>query len=450
MKYVLTIMALIISHFLFGQTTGYFRYDSTRFEKVGGNNELILLNGTRSVTGGVLTNLGNGRTAFVTPPSGGSPNTSIGGAFRIAVNSTNNVKSLREKFGITLDSATTGEVGVGADTSTIQPKNLSYPNSVEKSGITVRLVNDANTDSTMYANIGTKGWKNASVIDVTGGTQGQSVVWLGGKLFGLSSITAGAQQPYKIQYQIGSHPNAPPAGDSIIVCDSLDGKGIQFYRQGDLQYEGNNLQGYTISNDTLYVHPPFVTGEMDQIFIWNDPIDTAQLCEPPDPPEVWSSIDFPTNTNLSETADEWTGTSNDNWDHYGLSGSTLTADGSIAMQYAGTATKECILGFNASNTSQSFSGYEYGIYLGTGGALTRIVNGSPTSLGVSISVGDWVRINRTGSTFKIQTSTDKTLWTDQYTFAATSSATHYINLAVFRAGATVGKCSFPEGLGLTP
>jgi hypothetical protein len=72
MKYVFTVMALIISHFLFGQTTGYFRYDSIRFEKVGGNAEFILLNSTRNVTGGVLTNLGNGRTGFVTPSGGGS------------------------------------------------------------------------------------------------------------------------------------------------------------------------------------------------------------------------------------------------------------------------------------------------------------------------------------------------------------------------------------------
>lgn len=54
----------------YGQTTGYFRYDSIKFEKSGGNSEFILLNGTRAVTGGVLTNTGNGRTAFVTPSVG--------------------------------------------------------------------------------------------------------------------------------------------------------------------------------------------------------------------------------------------------------------------------------------------------------------------------------------------------------------------------------------------
>lgn len=40
--------------------------DSTKLRRVGGNNELILENGTRSVTG-LLTNYGNGRTRFIKP-----------------------------------------------------------------------------------------------------------------------------------------------------------------------------------------------------------------------------------------------------------------------------------------------------------------------------------------------------------------------------------------------
>lgn len=54
----------------YGQTTGYLRYDSVKIEKGGGNGELILLNGTRGVTNGVLTNIGNGRTQFKIPATG--------------------------------------------------------------------------------------------------------------------------------------------------------------------------------------------------------------------------------------------------------------------------------------------------------------------------------------------------------------------------------------------
>lgn len=52
---------------------------------------------------------------------GGSTNTSVGGGYKIAINSTNNVKSLKEKYGITLDSATSNEVGVKLDSATAFP-----------------------------------------------------------------------------------------------------------------------------------------------------------------------------------------------------------------------------------------------------------------------------------------------------------------------------------------
>lgn len=66
MKRILFILSMLIG-VAYGQVTGHFRFDSTMLYKNGGNNELILLNGSRAITGGVLTNMGNGRTAFVTP-----------------------------------------------------------------------------------------------------------------------------------------------------------------------------------------------------------------------------------------------------------------------------------------------------------------------------------------------------------------------------------------------
>lgn len=55
--------------------------------------------------------------ADTTTASGGSPNTSIGSAYKVAVNGTNNIKSLGANWGIVLDSATSGQVGIKADTS---------------------------------------------------------------------------------------------------------------------------------------------------------------------------------------------------------------------------------------------------------------------------------------------------------------------------------------------
>lgn len=63
MKYLLIILVLI-SGTASAQTKYYIRADSTQLEKVGGNNELILKNGTKSRTGGYLKNTFDGRTGF--------------------------------------------------------------------------------------------------------------------------------------------------------------------------------------------------------------------------------------------------------------------------------------------------------------------------------------------------------------------------------------------------
>src|SRR5688572_22614282 len=60
----LTLLLLLISCIASAQSKFYIRADSTYILKVGGNNELILENGTRSVKG-LLTNIGNGRTQFI-------------------------------------------------------------------------------------------------------------------------------------------------------------------------------------------------------------------------------------------------------------------------------------------------------------------------------------------------------------------------------------------------
>lgn len=49
------------------QTIGYLRYDTVVVMKNGGNGELKIMNSTRGVTGGVLTNMGNGWGQWVTP-----------------------------------------------------------------------------------------------------------------------------------------------------------------------------------------------------------------------------------------------------------------------------------------------------------------------------------------------------------------------------------------------
>ena len=66
----LLILFLLLSSAAFGQTTYYIRADTTRLQKNGGNNELILENGTRTIKG-ILTNVGSGRTQFIQPRKSG-------------------------------------------------------------------------------------------------------------------------------------------------------------------------------------------------------------------------------------------------------------------------------------------------------------------------------------------------------------------------------------------
>lgn len=49
------------------QTTGFLRYDTIVLQKVGGNSELKILNATRSVSGGLFTNVGNGLGRYIRP-----------------------------------------------------------------------------------------------------------------------------------------------------------------------------------------------------------------------------------------------------------------------------------------------------------------------------------------------------------------------------------------------
>lgn len=61
----LILLAMMFWGVAYGQSTLYLRGDSVMLQRVNGNSELIILNGTRSVTNGLLQNIGNGRTRFV-------------------------------------------------------------------------------------------------------------------------------------------------------------------------------------------------------------------------------------------------------------------------------------------------------------------------------------------------------------------------------------------------
>jgi hypothetical protein len=107
---------LFISMFIWGtaeaQSKLYLRGDSIQMERSGGNSELILLNGSRNVNRGVLTNMGGGRTRFLPIDSFavGATLSNIGTGFDLAQANTSNVKRLAFANGLTGDSATSQTV----------------------------------------------------------------------------------------------------------------------------------------------------------------------------------------------------------------------------------------------------------------------------------------------------------------------------------------------------
>lgn len=63
-RFIFLLILFLSAYATYSQSRYYIRGDSIFIEKAGGNGELILLNGTRDSTGGVLYNRGGGRTGF--------------------------------------------------------------------------------------------------------------------------------------------------------------------------------------------------------------------------------------------------------------------------------------------------------------------------------------------------------------------------------------------------
>lgn len=66
-KILFFIGLLLMSVFVRGQSIGYLRYDTVKIMKVGGSAELILMSSTRDSVGGLLVNIGGGKTQFRKP-----------------------------------------------------------------------------------------------------------------------------------------------------------------------------------------------------------------------------------------------------------------------------------------------------------------------------------------------------------------------------------------------
>jgi hypothetical protein len=160
---------------------------------------------------------------------------------------------------------------------------------------------------------------------------------------------------------------------------------------------------------------------------------------------TWVDLLFPTlnqNTTITDSTDNtFVPTGNSEWNGKGCEDLKLTSgtDGAIIQQYKSDA-KFCVIGVYGSHAipnsgSTDYSGCLIGAYLSASGAMYKIESGAETSLGASLTVNDWVGIFRSGGTWKIKKSSDKTTWTDLATLSGTPSGDLYPIYYVYRLDA---------------
>lgn len=338
--------------------------------------------------------------------------------------------------GVTIDAGVLNVAGASSITAS---------QSVLKTANNLTLVNDSTSfsnDVKIYGySDGVRGWKDGVITNLTNVQDGDMLVWNSDSSY-FENVVDNSR--YRLLQFYVDQTNAPADGDSVFYQSTFSGKWVEVYRGGENQTYDDPLNGYEFDSGaaTITFHPPLNANEKVKIYIYKEwpTIDTLET-----PAPSWVDLDYPTQTGLTESpAHVWTGNPANAWNNFGLSGTNLPADGGYAVQYVATDGIMNIAGFNLSNTSEAYANYECGLFLSTGGTVLGMELGTPTGTLATLSVGDWARMHRVGSTIKIQTSTDKISWSDVHTFTFSSSATLYLNLAVYNDGGTSGKCYNPQ------
>ncbi len=355
------------------------------------------------------------------------------------VNSIINIDSLT--VGASSDSVmvwnkTTGRVGYISANSL--GSGLIYNESVVKSNDSVYLRNEKvnpPVSNSVYTDAGFLPYVN---INLTDPEEGDLLAYSGGEFknvrrFNKMKFTAGQASYIAV-------------GDSLLTGDEFLDKEIKIFRDGERQDDDNTVYGYEHLSDSIIFHPPLFTGEKIVIEIFDTLLwKSVDHIVPPS----WTDLTFTTNTGLVNTSQVFTST-NAGFGNTGLDVLKLPAgqDGFIAIQYAAVDGVNAVIGFNTTNAEQTWGNFEAGIDI-AGGDIYRIDGGgiAVTSC-TGISTGDWVAINRTGSTLKLvrksgALSSTLSDWTVCYTFSASSSADLFIGCDLFTAGSA--KMYYPQG-----
>jgi hypothetical protein len=126
---------------------------------------------------------------------------------------------------------------------------------------------------------------------------------------------------------------------------------------------------------------------------------------------------------------QYSGTICTSYDNYGVSDSSLPAstDGYIQWQVISGSSDNCIVGLNASHTNQRYrtgatNNFEVGAMILTNQLWVLDGTADMANTGITITGDIYLAIFRTGTTYKLRSSTDGSTWTDRYTFTGYTTA----------------------------
>lgn len=483
----LLIILLLVSSIAQGQSTYYIRADTIRFQKVGGNTTFFLENSTRAKQGAYLRNYNGGRTDFyyavdsasISGTSlvlwrglgtqnvtvslsgiGGNTNSNIGSGYRLAVPNTNNIKTLGQKYGIILDSATSNEIGIKFDSATVFPqiratitstppagnygnvqlnRNGAFATPATDSldfdaGLSIKgdlkvtnVPSGAVTDSAVILNTATGQFrkKPAVVVNTSGRADGDCLIWDAGANEYISVPCPGGSNIIGwLRFITGVTANSVDPGDSILTNTFLIDKRIKVHRDHEVEDSGG-VYGFEFdpSIGEVIFHPALSDSEsvFIEVYALTAIYDIALEVIPCSPGDI--DFDLADGGVVESPANTWTIPNNERVSH---STTSLTADGYFECQMPG---QSMVIGLDATSGLEFYDSggntfaYNYGFFTFAGDMYVVQVGESlltPTNIG-AVGSNTHVRLTRTGTTVKAQVSTDGTNFTDAHTYSVTTA-----------------------------
>jgi len=168
---------------------------------------------------------------------------------------------------------------------------------------------------------------------------------------------------------------------------------LEVKREGDtISYVKNGVTFYTSevkSSARLYVDTSLIhnNATLNEITLNSSNIDTAS-----------SSVTFTDKRNEVEvTGNNLRKINGDGWSSGAFSNESITKDGSVSTKVAETDKKR-IIGLSTSDTSQSYSSVNYGLFLYTGGNLYVRENGVSAGVRETYVTNDILEVKREGDT----------------------------------------------------